>query len=140
AVLLAGPVAPADSPPAGDVAAAAREAADAAWRLAAALLRPEVVSGWRFWAFAYLVFCVGSHITLSRSDLAGAGRGFAWLVAVVFAANLATAWAGDGSMSRTAGAWAVAWAGVVCTAGLVVVAANLALAVLAGAAAAARRR
>ncbi len=54
------------------------------------LFRPSVVSSWQFWIFAYLLFCIGSHITLSRSDMNGAAGGFVALVALVFLFNLLT--------------------------------------------------
>ena len=54
------------------------------------LARPSVLSTWQFWAFAYLIFCIGSHITLSRSDIHGAAQGFVSLVAFVLLFNLLT--------------------------------------------------
>ena len=65
-------------------------------RLFAGLLRPSLLSTWRFWVYAYLVFCIGSHITLSPPDVRGASKGFVALVAVLLAFNLLTLWAGGG--------------------------------------------
>ncbi|HWE03883.1 MAG TPA: hypothetical protein VG326_15870 [Tepidisphaeraceae bacterium] len=66
---------------------------ETAWRLLTSIFQSAWVSNWRFWLFGYLVFCIGSHITLSRSDIDGAGRGFAWLILFSLALNLLTLWA-----------------------------------------------
>jgi len=66
------------------------QAAALAWQLFLSLLRPAVVSSWQFWIFAYLMFCIGSHITLSRPDINGAARGFVSLVVFVLLFNLLT--------------------------------------------------
>jgi hypothetical protein len=73
-----------------DIAATAGQAAAVVWQIFTSLLRPAVVSTWQFWVFAYLIFCIGSHITLSRSDIRGAFGGFVFLVAFVLVFNLAT--------------------------------------------------
>jgi hypothetical protein len=39
----------------------------------------------RFWLFAYLVLCIGSHMAPSRSDYAGAGWGSVFLLGAVIA-------------------------------------------------------
>jgi hypothetical protein len=72
------------------IATTAGQAAGAVWQLFTSLLRPSVVSSWQFWVFAYFIFCSGSHITLSRSDIHGAFSGFVSLVALVFVFNLLT--------------------------------------------------
>jgi hypothetical protein len=72
-----------------------------AWQLFTSLLRPAVVSSRQFWIFAYLMFCIGSHITLSRPDINGAARGFVSLVAFVFLFNLLTL-SVDGQLSLRA--------------------------------------
>jgi hypothetical protein len=60
------------------------------WQLILSLAQPAIISTWQFWIFAYLMFCIGSHITLSRPDINGAARGFVSLVAFVFLFNLLT--------------------------------------------------
>lgn len=50
---------------------------------------------WHFYLGLYLLFCVGSHVTLSPSDLQGAGSGFLALTALFVAFNLATLWLGN---------------------------------------------
>ena len=39
------------------------------------IFQPESIFSVRFWAFVYLVLCVGSHMAPSRSDYAGAWKG-----------------------------------------------------------------
>jgi hypothetical protein len=62
------------------------------WQLFLSLFRPAVISTWPFWLFAYLIFCIGSHITLSPPDIRGAAQGFISLVSFVFLFNLLTLW------------------------------------------------
>ena len=52
---------------------------------------PGVLSGWRFWIWLYAMIAIGSQITLSRSDLAGAKSGAVVLAVVLAAAALALA-------------------------------------------------
>jgi hypothetical protein len=88
-----------NAPNAGDLAglgAVVPQVLDAVGRLFAALLRPSLLSTWQFWVYAYLVFCIGSHVTLSPPDVRGASKGFVVLVAVLLAFNLLTLWAGGG--------------------------------------------
>ena len=60
--------------------------------LCVGLFAVENLTDWRFYLFLYIVFCVGSSITLSPADVKGAGRGFAAFTAVIFLLNLATLW------------------------------------------------
>lgn len=53
------------------------------------------VTDWHFWLFLYLLFCIGSHVTLSASDLSGAVTGLLVIVGLALAFNLATLWLGD---------------------------------------------
>jgi hypothetical protein len=55
----------------------------------------QSLSSWQTYLFMYFVFSVGSSITLSPSDLKGGLRGFAILVGLWFAFNLATIWIGQ---------------------------------------------
>jgi hypothetical protein len=48
-----------------------------------------------FYVFLYLVFAIGSSVTLSGADLQGARRGFIYLVIFVLIFNAATLWLGD---------------------------------------------
>jgi hypothetical protein len=50
---------------------------------------------WHFYLGLYLLFCIGSHVTLSPSDLKGAGAGLFALGALLLAFNLATFWLGN---------------------------------------------
>ncbi len=52
-------------------------------------------STWQLYVFIYLVFAVGSSITLSPSDIKGALKGFIPILILIFIFNLATAWAGN---------------------------------------------
>src|SRR5512133_1561866 len=54
-----------------------------------------LATDWRFWLFLYLLFCIGSHVTLSASDLSGAVTGLLVIVGLALAFNLATLWLGD---------------------------------------------
>jgi hypothetical protein len=101
----------------------------AAWQLFAYILHSAIVSGWRFWLFVYLVFCIGSHITLSRSDIDGAGRGLVWLILFVLIVNLLTLWA-DGRYTAWTCDRLVSDSAVFYSAGLFVVCCNVGLAIV----------
>jgi hypothetical protein len=105
------------------------QVAAATWELFTCLFRPDQLSSLRFWAFLYLVFCIGSHITLSPSDIHGASRGFLSLVLVLLLVNLLTLWMGTGYSTRACDAL-VRWCVVLYAAILFVVSLNLALACL----------
>ena len=45
--------------------------------------------------FLFLVFAIGSNITLSRADLKGAGKGFGMLILFLFIINFSTLWLSD---------------------------------------------
>ncbi len=53
------------------------------------------LSSWQLYAFIYLVFAIGSSITLSPSDIKSALVGLIIIVALLFILNLATVWAGN---------------------------------------------
>ena len=80
----------------GPIAVLAQVAA-ATWGLFTLLLQTRLWTGIPFWAFLYLVFCIGSHITLSRSDIRGAWRGFIAMIAALLVFNLITLriWSGS---------------------------------------------
>lgn len=46
------------------------------------------VKSWRFWLFIYILFCVGSGISLSREDINGGFKGFAALFLTFFLITL----------------------------------------------------
>ena len=55
----------------------------------------RLYSDWHFYLGLYLLFCIGSHVTLSSTDLQGAGSGLLTLTVLVFVFNLATLWLGN---------------------------------------------
>ena len=63
--------------------------------LADTLFASETLLGWRFYVFVYIAFSVGSSITLSRSDIHGALRGFVALALILFVVQLCTLWMGE---------------------------------------------
>lgn len=74
------------------------------------LVHAPPVATWRTILFIYLAFCIGSHMTLSISDILGAAKGFFTLVLAVLVLNWMTLWldpAGWGSAG-----WQVARYGV----------------------------
>lgn len=50
---------------------------------------------WKLLLFIYLFYSIGSSITLSKSDIKGAFRGFVYFVIILIAFNLLTIWMGD---------------------------------------------
>lgn len=63
--------------------------------LAAILLSSETLRRWQFYVFVYIAFSVGTSLSLSRSDIHGALRGFLALALVLFVVQLCTLWMGD---------------------------------------------
>ena len=49
---------------------------------------------WKVVIFIYLLFSIGSSVTLSPADLKGAGRGFLFFLGILFIFNLVTLWIG----------------------------------------------
>lgn len=78
-----------------ELPALGRDVARATREVVAALVTPAHLATWRFWAFGYVAFAVGSSIQLSRADLSSVVRGAGALAALLLAVNLATLWAGD---------------------------------------------
>jgi len=105
------------------------QVAAATWQLFTCLLQPSMLSSVRFWVFVYLVFCIGSHITLSPPDIHGASRGLFALVLLLLLFNLLTLWMGTGYSTRACD-WLVGCCVVLYAALLFVVGLNLALACL----------
>lgn len=55
----------------------------------------ENFSSFWFYLFLYLVFAIGSSVTLSGADLKGAQKGFIYLVVFILIINVITLWMGD---------------------------------------------
>lgn len=58
------------------------------------LFDPTRLGDWRIYLFAYLVFALGSHVTLSLEDLKGAWQGLLVGALLLLGVNLATLWSG----------------------------------------------
>ncbi len=67
----------------------------ALWDILRHMLSWEHVTRWQSYLFLYLVFAVGSHVTLSPPDLKGAWKGMVALLVVLLLFNWATLWIGD---------------------------------------------
>jgi hypothetical protein len=52
------------------------------------------LSSWQLYVFLYLVFSIGSSITLSPQDIKASFSGFAIIAVLVLILNLSTLWAG----------------------------------------------
>jgi hypothetical protein len=52
-------------------------------------------SSWQLYVFIYLVFAIGTSITLSPPDIKGALKGFIVILILIFIFNLATVWMGN---------------------------------------------
>jgi len=68
--------------------------------LYADLFTGENLTDWRLYLFLYIVFCIGSSITLSPGDMKGAGRGLAAFIGVLFLLNVATYWIIDNDLAE----------------------------------------
>lgn len=99
------------------------------------LLDPALLTSWRFYLFAYLVFCIGGHVTLSPSDIRGAASGFGFLVLFLIVANWSTLWLGDpaSGICRTLAGWSVGFYAVMLFAALLSLAVSGVLLLLGGA-------
>jgi hypothetical protein len=53
------------------------------------------ITSWQLYVFIYLVFAIGSSITLSTPDIKAALGGFFVIAGLIFILNLATVWAGN---------------------------------------------
>lgn len=65
------------------------------------LFTRENLTDWRLYLFLYVVFCIGSSITLSPVDMKGAGRGLTAFIGVLFLLNVATYWIIDNDLAET---------------------------------------
>jgi len=87
---------------------------------------------WTFWVGIYLVFCIGSHITLSRPDMNGAARGFLLFVAALLFFNVLLIGAGERSTSFF-NARLMEYLVILYTSGVIILTTNLCLAGITGA-------
>jgi len=53
------------------------------------------IASWQLYIFIYLVFAIGTSITLSPSDIKAAMKGFIVIAVLMLVLNLATVWAGN---------------------------------------------
>jgi hypothetical protein len=67
------------------------------------IFSPQHLASWQFYVYIYLVFAVGSSITLSPSDIKTALSGLGVIAGLIFVFNLATVWAGAFSLNIIAG-------------------------------------
>ncbi len=75
-----------------------REMAVPVWRVFRNLLDPSLLMDWKFYLFVYLVFCIGSHVSLSPPDVEGASRGFGVFAGLLLLFNWTTLWIGEFSI------------------------------------------
>ncbi len=68
------------------------------WAVFCSLFNIAYLGEWTFYLFIYFVFCIGSHVTLSRSDFKGATQGFFALTTTLLMFNWLTMWLGDFSL------------------------------------------
>lgn len=83
---------------------------NASVNLFAEIFSIQHLSSWQLYVFIYLVFAIGSSITLSPPDIKTALGGFIAIVVVILLFNLATMWAGNylsNMISRIAGYYAL---------------------------------
>lgn len=73
-----------------------------AWVFVKGLFAMTDFKSWTTYVFLYLVLAIGSHVSLSPPDIAGAAKGLAALAAVLAVFNLATYWIGDFSLKASA--------------------------------------
>jgi hypothetical protein len=114
-----------------ELAAVIPAVANRAWTFLIALFQSVGTWGWESIVAVYLVFCIGSHITLSRPDVQGAAKGFFLFVAAVLVFNLITLWTGERFASQSQTALA-AYLGILYGACLLILGVNVCLAVVIG--------
>ena len=74
----------------------------ALWDILRHMMSWEHVTRWQSYLFLYLVFAIGSHVTLSPPDLKGAWKGMVALLVVLLLFNWATLWIGDFALQFSA--------------------------------------
>jgi len=75
-----------------------KEISRSVWAVLCSLFDIAYLGEWKFYLFIYFVFCIGSHVTLSRSDFKGATQGFFILITTLLMFNWLTMWLGDFSL------------------------------------------
>ena len=102
------------------------------WTSSTSLLRDlfswHNLSTWQLYVFIYLVFAIGSSITLSPPDIKGALKGFWIILILIFIFNLATVWAGNFTSNLVTAT--VGYLGVFYTAIFLILLLNIAVSVL----------
>ncbi len=68
------------------------------WSVLCSMFNIAYLGEWKFYLFIYFVFCIGSHVTLSRSDFKGATQGFFTLITTLLMFNWLTMWLGEFSL------------------------------------------
>jgi hypothetical protein len=68
------------------------------WSVIQSLFNPQLLTNWRFYIFIYFVFVIGSHITLSPSDIRNAAGGLITLVIILFIFNFFSSFIGNFSI------------------------------------------
>jgi hypothetical protein len=75
-----------------------KEISRSVWAVLCSLFNIAYLGEWKFYLFIYFVFCIGSHVTLSRSDFKGATQGFFTLITTLLMFNWLTMWLGEFSL------------------------------------------
>ena len=60
-----------------------------------AIINQENAAWWKFLLFFYLLFSIGSAISLSQSDIKGSFSGLLLFIGLILLLNLSTLWAGN---------------------------------------------
>ncbi|HRN41866.1 MAG TPA: hypothetical protein PK649_07300 [Vicingus sp.] len=68
---------------------------DALMRLIKSILHNNETVWWKYLLFFYLLFAIGSSISLSKSDIKGSFSGLLLFIALILLFNLTTLWLGD---------------------------------------------
>jgi hypothetical protein len=87
-----------------------KEISRAVWAVFCSLFSVANLRDWTFYVFIYLVFCIGSHVTLSRSDIKGATQGLLTLITTLLLLNWCTMWLGE--FSLRASQWISQYCGI----------------------------
>lgn len=83
----------------GELVAAIKAGSVDIWR---GLFKASNLLDWKFWVYLYLVFSIGSGLSLSAPDFDGALRGFGSIFGALLLFNWATAWIGNFSFRAIA--------------------------------------
>jgi len=64
----------------------------ATWYVVIRAIHHESITDLRLWVFAYFVFAIGGHVTLSPQDLRSSREGFVLFIIIILAFNLGLNW------------------------------------------------